>query len=88
MRKYFDKILLIPVFIYFVIFIVKAQSIASLHMDLQILYPVICMAIGALIAIISAFAKKKKYAVIGVIYLLCGIATFIVGYCIPCCVGG
>ena len=88
MRKHFNKILLIPVFLYLVIFIVKAQYIASLHMDLQILYPLICMVIGAIMAIINAFIKNKKYAVVGIIYLLCGIATYIVGYYTPCCVGG
>ena len=88
MKKYFDKILLMFVNLYAVIFIVKVKYIASLHMDLQLLYPVICMMIGAVIFIISVIAKKKKYAIVGIVYLLCGIATFIVGYYTPCCVGG
>ena len=88
MKKYLDKILLILVNLYTVIFIVKVQYIASLHMDLQIIYPLICMGIGAIIATVSAFVKKRKYSVVGIIYLLCGIATFIVGYYTPCCIGG
>lgn len=88
MRKCFDKLLLILVLLYVVIFIAEAQSIASLHMDLQILYPLICMVIGVAIAIGSAFMKKRKYVIVGFIYLLCGIATCIIGYYAPCCVGG
>lgn len=80
-----------PAVIFMLWFVINVSSIASEHLDHQIDYPILMLALGFVLLLVQFCLRHvhqktdSRWYVVPAIYILAGMITLLAGYVTPCC---
>ena len=87
----FKIIYVCPAITFLLWFVINVSSRASKHMDYQVTYPIIMLALGFILLMIHFYLRiahrkmKGKWYIVPAIYLLSGMIALLIGSVTPCC---